>query len=158
MQAIAIQIWLGLSLNSPSNLGRSQSSRRSGPMLWDLDQQFPGNIGGSQSASECGFPPFRFWRKKLESGPTDRPTDRQPPCARIKGGEREAQTSSSRSRFPTTPFKVRSAHLVTKRRKQRYLKGKFRKTNSQDKSTTGEKKRVVVSGHATEELTFYLRH
>ena len=106
VQAIAIQIWLGLSLNSPSNLGRSQSSRRAGPMLWDLDQQFPGSIGGSQPASECGFPPFRFWRKKLESGPTDRPTDRQPPCARIKGGEREAQTSSSRSRFPTTPLKV----------------------------------------------------
>ena len=73
-QAIATQIWLGLSLNSPPNLGGSQSSRRAGPMLWDLDQQFPGSIGGSQPASECGFPPFRFWRKKLESGPTDRPT------------------------------------------------------------------------------------
>ena len=52
-----------------------------GPMLWDLDEQFPGSIGGigGSAAVECGFLPFRFRRKKIgkwSDRPTDRPTDR----------------------------------------------------------------------------------
>ena len=60
-------------------------------------------------------PPFRFWRKKLESGPSVRPSASVCTHKREEGG-REQSTAEER-----------------------------------------ERERVVVSGHATKELTFYLR-
>ena len=69
-----------------------------GPMLWDLDEQFPGSIGGigGSAAVECGFLPFRFRRKKIGKW-SDRPTDRpRPRVVRVhaeKGGRGEHSTA-----------------------------------------------------------------